>query len=279
MPTSPGATSIWDGMHERGRRLAAGRRDAHRRRQLRRRSPTSPSWCSARTRTPSSRATSSAAVPAGSKHATSTLMKKLQDETIPVVRILVRSSAVGEPASSMLADAFVAAWLPGLRAAASPTCSSARPTAGRRTTSRGKLLVLVAASVADGRSAPTRQGPLRSAVPVRLRPDVTRLPRSSRRSPKYPGVPRSLMSTGSYFDKGLPVQPWSLRVSNGSDTTRITTVPAEVVGGRVTVTAVDDTVQEGGRRFAFDGSGKAACRSAAKVPSIVRARRTATSCC
>jgi beta-glucosidase len=66
------------------------------------------------------------------------------------------------------------------------------------------------------------------------------------------------MSTGSYFDKGMPVQPWSLRVSNGSDTTRITTVPVETVGGRVKVSAVDDTVQEGARRFVFDGSGKAA---------------------
>ena len=66
------------------------------------------------------------------------------------------------------------------------------------------------------------------------------------------------MSTGSYFDKGLPVQPWSLRVSNGTDTTRITTVPVETVGGRVKVSAVDDTVQEGARRFVFDGSGKAA---------------------
>jgi beta-glucosidase len=76
--------------------------------------------------------------------------------------------------------------------------------------------------------------------------------------PEDPGIPAELMSTGSFFDKGMPVQPWSLRVSNGSDTTRITTVPVETVGGRVKVTAVDDTVQEGARRFVFDGSGGAA---------------------
>ena len=75
--------------------------------------------------------------------------------------------------------------------------------------------------------------------------------------PEDPGIPAELMSTGSFFDKGLPVQPWSLRVSIGSDTTRVTTVPAEV-GGRVKVSAVDDAVQEGARRFVFDGSGKAA---------------------
>ena len=34
--------------------------------------------------------------------------------------------------------------------------------------------------------------------------------------PEDPGVPAELMSTGSYFDKGVPVQPWSLRVSSGS---------------------------------------------------------------
>ncbi len=73
-----------------------------------------------------------------------------------------------------------------------------------------------------------------------------------------PGIPAELMSTGSYFDKGLPVQPWSLRVSSGTDTTRITTTPAEAIGGRVKVTAVDDLVQEGARRFVFAGDGKAA---------------------
>ena len=65
------------------------------------------------------------------------------------------------------------------------------------------------------------------------------------------------MNTGSFLDKGQPVPPWSLRVSNGADATRISSAPAESVGGRVKVTAVDDVVQEGGRRFVFDGSGKA----------------------
>ncbi len=65
------------------------------------------------------------------------------------------------------------------------------------------------------------------------------------------------MSAGSFFEKGLPVQPWSLRVSSGSDTTRISSVPVESVGGRVKVTAIDDQVQEGGRRFVFAGDGKA----------------------
>ena len=51
--------------------------------------------------------------------------------------------------------------------------------------------------------------------------------------------------------------PWSLRVSSGADTTRITTVPADAIGGRVKVTAVDDLVQEGGRRFVFSGDGPA----------------------
>jgi beta-glucosidase len=71
-----------------------------------------------------------------------------------------------------------------------------------------------------------------------------------------PGIPQELMSTGSFFDKGLPVQPWSLRVSNGTDSTRISTTPAESVGGRVKVSAVDDQVQEGARRFVFSGDGK-----------------------
>jgi beta-glucosidase len=65
------------------------------------------------------------------------------------------------------------------------------------------------------------------------------------------------MQTGSFFDKGMPVQPWSLRVSNSSDSTRITTTPVDAVGGRVKVTAIDDEVQEGARRFVFSGDGAA----------------------
>jgi beta-glucosidase len=65
------------------------------------------------------------------------------------------------------------------------------------------------------------------------------------------------MSTGSFFDKGTPVAPWSLRVSNGTDTTRITTTPVDAIGGRVKVTAIDDQVQEGARRFVFAGDGPA----------------------
>jgi beta-glucosidase len=75
--------------------------------------------------------------------------------------------------------------------------------------------------------------------------------------PEDPGIPAELMTTGSYFDKGIPVPPWSLRVSNGPDTTRITTTPVDAIGGRVKVTAVDDTVQEGARRFVFAGDGPA----------------------
>ncbi len=72
-----------------------------------------------------------------------------------------------------------------------------------------------------------------------------------------PGIPAELMTTGSYFDKGVPVQPWSLRVSNGPDTTRITSTPVDAIGGRVKVTAIDDQVQEGARRFQFAGDGPA----------------------
>jgi beta-glucosidase len=53
------------------------------------------------------------------------------------------------------------------------------------------------------------------------------------------------------------VAPWSLRVSNGADSTRVTTTPVEAIGGRVKITAVDDQVQEGARRFVFAGDGPA----------------------
>jgi beta-glucosidase len=183
------------------------------------------------------------------------IMKKLQDEKIPVVAILFSGRPLWQNRELNLANAYVAAWLPG---------------------TEGGGISDVLFRKKDGSVNYDFTGRLSFSWPR----DATGTPLNVNREPydplfafgfgltyaagaelaalsEDPGIPAELMTTGSYFDKGLPVQPWSLRVSNGPDTTRITTTPVDAIGGRVKVTAIDDQVQEGARRFVFAGDGAA----------------------
>ena len=58
-----------------------------------------------------------------------------------------------------------------------------------------------------------------------------------------------------WFSAGSPAARWSLLVEGQGtgEQTRITTVPAEALSGRVRVTAENYRVQEGARRFTIDG--------------------------
>ena len=183
------------------------------------------------------------------------IMKKLQDEEIPVVAILLSGRPLWQNRELNLSNAYVAAWLPGTEGGGISDVLFRKKDGAVNFDFTGKLSYSWPRD-ATGTPLNVNKEPydplfafgfgLTYAAPVELAA-----------LSEDPGIPAELMSTGSYFDKGVPVQPWSLRVSSGTDTTRITTVPTEAVGGRVKVTAVDDTVQEGARRFQFTGDGAA----------------------
>jgi beta-glucosidase len=182
------------------------------------------------------------------------IMKKLQDEKIPVVAVLLSGRPLWQNRELNLANAYVAAWLPGSEGGGITDVLFRKNDGSVNHDFTGKLSY---SWPRDATGTPLNVGQegydplfafgfgLTYAAPAELAP-----------LSEDPGIPAELMSAGSFFDKGQAVQPWSLRVSNGTDTTRITTVPVESVGGRVKVTAVDDQVQEGGRRFVLSG-GKA----------------------
>jgi beta-glucosidase len=184
------------------------------------------------------------------------IMKKLQEEKIPVVAILLSGRPLWQNRELNLANAYVAAWLPGTEGGGISDVLFRKKDGTVNFDFTGKLSF---SWPRDAAGAPLNAGkdgydplfPLGFGLTYAAPAELAALPED-------PGISAELMSTGMFFDKGQPVQPWSLRVSNGADTTRITTVPVETVGGRVKVTAVDDMVQEGARRFVFDGSGSAA---------------------
>ncbi len=248
----PGGTSVWGGVKAASRRAAAARSCPPTART--RRSPTWPLWCSARTHTRNSRATSRCMTLPGSMTQHLEIMKKLQDEKIPVVAILMSGRPLWQNRELNLANAYVAAWLPGSEGGGISDVLFRKKDGSVNHDFTGKLSY---SWPRDATGAPLNVGqdnydplfPLGFGLTYASPQELAALPED-------PGIPAELMSTGSFFDKGVAVAPWSLRVSNGADSTRITTVPAESVGGQVKVTAIDDQVQEGARRFVFAGAGK-----------------------
>jgi beta-glucosidase len=182
------------------------------------------------------------------------IMTKLKDEKIPVVAILLSGRPLWQNRELNLANAYVAAWLPGTEGGGISDVLFRKKDGSVGYDFTGKLAYSWPRDAA-GVPLNVNKEPYDPLFPLGFGVSYA-APAELAALPEDPGIPAELMSTGSFFDKGLPVQPWSLRVSNGSDSTRISTTPAETVGGRVKVTAVDDAVQEGARRFVFDGSGK-----------------------
>ena len=182
------------------------------------------------------------------------IMRKLQEEKIPVVAILLSGRPLWQNRELNLATAYVAAWLPGSEGGGIADVLFRKKDGSVNYDFTGQLSF---SWPRDATGKPLNKGhepydplfPFGFGLTYATSKDLAALPED-------PGIPQELMSTGSFFDKGVPVQPWSLRVSNGTDSTRISSTPAESVGGRVKVTAVDDQVQEGARRFVFSGDGK-----------------------
>lgn len=173
-------------------------------------------------------------------------MRKLQAQDIPVVAVFLTGRPLWTNEEINASDAFVTAWLPG---------------------SEGGGVADVLFRDKDGKVAHEFTGKLSFSWPMTADAKGPRLfelgygLNSASRSdldmlPEDSGVVGQESSAGTFFDKGLPTASWSLLVSDGqSDRTRITTTPAEAIGGRVQIKAVDHLTQEGARQFTSSGNG------------------------
>src|SRR6187455_387156 len=182
------------------------------------------------------------------------IMKKLQEEKIPVVAILLSGRTLWQNRELNLANAYVAAWLPGTEGGGISDVLFRKKDGSVNHDFTGKLSY---SWPRDATGTPLNVGQepydplfafgfgLSYAAPAELAAQS-----------EDPAFPASLCPPVWSFARACPFHPGRCRVSNGSDSTRISSVPAESVGGRVKVTAVDDQVQEGARRFVFAGDGK-----------------------
>jgi beta-glucosidase len=168
-------------------------------------------------------------------------MRKLQAQGIPVVAVMITGRPLYVNPALNAADAFVVAWLPGSEGGGVADVLIGAEDGAPRFDFTGKLPadwprttllsegVLFPFGYGLDYNAPTSGW---TALPEL---DTTQLAGDSR----------------LWFNAGTPAARWSLLVEGtGSDAgTRITTVPADALGGRVRVTAENYTVQEGARRF------------------------------
>jgi beta-glucosidase len=172
-------------------------------------------------------------------------MRRLKAAGIPVVAVMLTGRPLFVSPEINAADAFVVAWLPGSEGAGVADRLFAPPHG----------------------AAPGFTGRLPARWPVSALPDsATLFPlgfglsgsetvgawRPLNEDPGIVSVDTGniLMSTGEAS------AGWSLQVSDGQSTpARIVSLPAEALGGRIKVEAIDHLVQEGARRFTLAGGG------------------------
>jgi beta-glucosidase len=181
-------------------------------------------------------------------------MRKLKAQGIPVIAVMITGRPLFVNPALNIADAFVVAWLPG---------------------SEGGGLADVLVGNADGAPRFDFTGKLPADWPRTARMADGALYKFgyglSYGSPKAAWTALSEESgvanagaANSWFVNGVPAASWSLNLGQpgGGEGLRVTTVPAQALGGRANVTAVDAMVQEGARRFQIaDGDAEIAITS------------------
>ena len=173
-------------------------------------------------------------------------MRALRAQHIPVIAVMLTGRPLYVNPALNAADAFVVAWLPG---------------------SEGEGLADVLVGTRDGKPRYPISGQLPAAWPRTARAADGALfargygltwhdrPHGWAALPEDPGVPPAI-DVRRWFTNGTARSGWSLVVTapDGTQSTRITAVPATALSGRVSVTALDTTVQEGARRFVATGA-------------------------
>jgi beta-glucosidase len=174
-------------------------------------------------------------------------MKKLKAQGIPVVAVMITGRPLEVNPALNAADAFVVAWLPGSEGGGLADVLIGDASGKPRFDFRGKLPAAwpKTPSMADGALYPFGYGLTYAS------------PRTAWKA--LPETAADARDARIYFAKGAPASSWSLVVGqiDRADEKRITTVPADAIGGRAKVTAADAKVQEGARRFQVSEGGAA----------------------
>lgn len=191
-------------------------------------------------------------------------MQRLKAQGIPVVAVMLTGRPLYVNPALNLADAFVVAWLPGSEGAGLADVLIGDKAGKPRFAMTGRLPTPwpMTARMGDGVLFPLGYG---------LRYADKHAP--WRALPENPGV-AATGDTRVWFAGGQPASGWSLRIEghDGAGSTRVTTVPAAALDGRVQISAVDYRKQEGGRRITVS---QGAATIALSAPAPLDLRRQA----
>jgi beta-glucosidase len=175
-------------------------------------------------------------------------MKKLKAQGIPVVAVMITGRPLEVNPALNAADAFVVAWLPGTEGEGLADVLVGDAFGKPRYDFSGKLPAAwpKTPNMAGGVLFPFGYGLTYRSPPVAW----AALPET------FAGEARDARV---YFANGVPAASWSLVLGqiDRADEKRITTVPAEAIGGRARITAADAQVQEGARRVQVSDGGAA----------------------
>lgn len=172
-------------------------------------------------------------------------MRKLKEQGIPVVAVMITGRPLYVNPALNAADAFVVAWLPGSEGAGLADVLVGDAQGQPRFDFTGKLPAAWprTAALSDGELYPFGHG-LTYATPTSA---WTALPEDA-------GV-AAAGDARTFFAAGVPAASWSLHIADPGQSgsqTRLTTYPAEALGGRARMTVAEGLVQEGARRFQID---------------------------
>ena len=175
-------------------------------------------------------------------------MRRLKEQGIPVVAVMITGRPLYVNPALNAADAFVVAWLPGSEGGGVADVLVGQQGDMPRYDFTGKL-------PADW----PRTGDMEDGV---LFPFGYGLSYSSPRAawtPLAEDAGAAEGASGTFFSTGAPAPSWSFGLGNPdlSETVRISAVPARALQGRAEITATNTDVQEGARRVRIE-SGDAA---------------------
>ncbi len=181
-------------------------------------------------------------------------IRELKAQGIPVIALMITGRPLYANPALNAADAFVVAWLPGSEGGGIADVLIGDESGDARFDFTGTL-------PADWpRTTLLSEGVL---YPFGYGLDYDDAPQAWSDLPELDTADVAGDSR-LWFNAGAPAARWSLLVTGETtgEQTRITTVPAEALGGRVRVTAENYRVQEGARRFTIsDGSASVQLRN------------------
>ncbi len=167
-------------------------------------------------------------------------MQRLRAQGIPVIAVMLSGRPLFVNPELNVADAFVAAWLPGSEGGGIADVLIGDAARRPRFDFVGRL---------PGRWPATAvwEGP--TLYPFGYGLTMAQRSTAWRRLSEDSGT-SAMNARGGWFTNGVPAASWSLRVGTpGGDNARVMSVPMAALGGRMQVAAVNSAVQEGARQF------------------------------